>query len=185
MPPDEPFILPGGKVDPDAIRAAADADDDQLPRVRFKLQRDLKSRLDKYLTSRIAFMSRTQLQRLIDDGGVTVNGRASKASTRLRIDDEIEVVVPPPPSKEIRAEEIPLDVLFEDDHLIVLNKRPDIIVHPARSELSGTMINALAWRFQNITSGSLSGSWRGVRPPRRRAPPRPSHLRLHRLRQDR
>jgi 23S rRNA pseudouridine1911/1915/1917 synthase len=155
---DSPFILPGGKVDPDAIRAAAEgADDDALPRVRFELQRDLASRLDKYLTSRIAFMSRTQLRRLIDDGGVTVNGRPAKASTRLRLGDVVEVVVPPPPSKEIQPEKIALDVLHEDEHLIVINKAPDIIVHPARSELSGTMINALAWRFQHVSGGSLSG----------------------------
>ena len=156
--PDSPFILPGGKVDPDALRAAAEAaDDDELPRVRFELQRDLASRLDKYLTSRIAFMSRTQLRRLIDEGGVTVNDRPAKASTKLRLGDVVEVVVPPPPSKEIVPERIPLDVLFEDEHLIVLNKQPDIIVHPARSELSGTMINALAWHFQNVSGGSLSG----------------------------
>lgn len=155
--PDDRLILPGGKVDPDAIRAVADADDDALPRVRFKLQRDLKTRLDKYLTSRIAFMSRTQLQRLIDDGGVTVNERPAKASTKLSLGDVIDAVIPPPPSKEITPEEIPLDVLYEDDHLIVLNKRPDIIVHPARSELSGTLINALAWHFQHVSDGSLSG----------------------------
>lgn len=157
-PFESPFILPGGKVDPDAIRVAAEAaGDDELPRVRFVLQRDLKSRLDKYLTSRIAFMSRTQLQRLIDEGGVTVNDAPAKASTKLRLGDEVEVVVPPPPSREIQAEQIPLTVLFEDEHLIVLNKQPDIIVHPARSELRGTMINALAWHFQNVSGGSLSG----------------------------
>jgi 23S rRNA pseudouridine1911/1915/1917 synthase len=155
---DNPFILPGGKVDPEAVRLAAEAaDDDSLPRVRFRLQRDLSSRLDRYLTSRIAFMSRTQLQRLIEEGGVTVNSRPAKASTKLRIDDVVEVVVPPPPSREIQAEDIPIDVLFEDEHLIVLNKRPDIIVHPARSELSGTLINALAWHFQHESGGSLSG----------------------------
>ncbi len=155
------LLLPGGKVDPDAVRAAyeraiAEGSEDFLATVRFELQRDLKSRLDKYLVSRVAFMSRSGLQRLIDGGGATVNGRPGKASTKLRGGDVVELVIPPPPSGEITPEEIPLDVLFEDDHLIVLNKRPDIIVHPARSELSGTLINALAWRFRHVSSGELS-----------------------------
>ncbi len=163
------LLLPGGKVDPDAIRQAIDqararagesgedSADEELPRVVFTLQRDLQTRLDKYLTSRITFMSRTQLQRLIGSGGVTVNERVAKASTKLSVGDRVEVVVPPPPDKAIRAQEIPLEVLFEDEHLIVLNKQADIIVHPARSELSGTMINALAWRFEHVSGGALSG----------------------------
>ncbi|MCC7390108.1 MAG: RluA family pseudouridine synthase [Phycisphaerales bacterium] len=163
------LLLPGGKVDPGAIQRAIDqararagesgedSADEELPRVVFTLQRDLQTRLDKYLTSRITFMSRTQLQRLIESGGVTVNERVAKASTKLSAGDRVEVVVPPPPDKAIRAQEIPLEVLFEDEHLIVLNKQADIIVHPARSELSGTMINALAWRFEHVSGGGLSG----------------------------
>ena len=157
------LILPGGKVDPEAIQRAIDAsgggeDDAELRRVSFALRRDLKSRLDKYLTTRITFMSRNQLQKLIDGGGVTVNGRQPKASTVLRSGDVIEVVVPPPPTGVIRAEEIEIDVLFEDEHLIVLNKRPDIIVHPARSENSGTLVNALSWHFKHRSAlgGELS-----------------------------
>lgn len=174
----------GGKVDPEAIRkriaAAADAaaqvppddpdrvgagepteggaDDDAPNRVVFVLQRDLQKRLDKYLTDRIPFMSRTQLQRLIDEGGVTVNGRAPKASTKLGINDRVEVFIPPPPPSEVQPEDIPLEVLFEDEYIIVLNKQPDIIVHPARSHNSGTMINALAYHFQHRSpsGGKLS-----------------------------
>jgi 23S rRNA pseudouridine1911/1915/1917 synthase len=158
------LILPGGKVDPEAIRravAAAEAEDEALPlpRITFSVKKDIQTRLDKYLTSRITFMSRNQLQRLIEGGGAVVNGRPAKPSSKIQRGDTIEVVVPPPPDKGIRPEEIPLDVLFEDEYLIVLNKQPDIIVHPARSELSGTMINALTWHFQNVskTGGALSG----------------------------
>ncbi|MBX3317064.1 MAG: RluA family pseudouridine synthase [Phycisphaeraceae bacterium] len=157
------LILPGGKVDPEAIQRAIDAsgapdDDSELRRVVFTLRRDLKSRLDKYLTTRITFMSRNQLQKLIDGGGVAVNGRQPKASTVLRAGDVVEVVVPPPPTGVIRPEEIPIDVLYEDDAIIVLNKRPDIIVHPARAENSGTLVNALAWHLRNRSSlgGDLS-----------------------------
>ncbi len=163
------LILPGGKVDPEAVRRAfeeiaararsEDGDDDEHNvRVTFSLQRDLKARLDRYLTSRITFMSRNQLQRLIESGAVEVNGREAKASTRLRENDEVTVSLPPPPDKSIKPERMDLDILFEDEHLIVLNKQPDIIVHPARSELSGTMINALAWHFRHAspTGGELS-----------------------------
>lgn len=156
------LLLPGGKVDADAVRrvigGGADADDEGLARVTFKLQRDLDKRLDKYLTDRITFMSRSQLQRLIDEGGVTVNGRRPKASTKLRIGDEVEVVVPPPPVTEIQPENIPLEVMFEDDHLIVINKSPDIIVHPARSHNTGTLVHALAWhfRYNSASGGGLS-----------------------------
>lgn len=159
---DPPLILRGGKVNPDAIelayRRAAEAgsDDDALFRVTFDLSRDLKCRLDKYLTSRIAFMSRSQLQHLIQSGGVTVNGREARPATKLRRADSVEVVVPPPPSNEIMPQQIDLDVLFEDEHLIVLNKRPGIIVHPARAEKSGTMVNALSWHFRHVSGGELS-----------------------------
>lgn len=148
----------GGKVDRDAIYRQHEtrSDDDTPVQVRLELTRDLKKRLDRYLVDRIPFMSRTALQRLIDEDAVTVNGRRPKASTRLRLGDVVEAVLPPPPSNEIPPENIPLDVLFEDDHLIVLNKQPDIIAHPARAMKSGTIVNALSWRFRHETSGGLS-----------------------------
>lgn len=153
------LILPGGKVDPDAILAAIEesGDDEGLRTVEFTLQRDLDKRLDKYLTDRITFMSRNQLQRLIDEGDVTLNGRKTKASHKVGKGDTVRVVIPPPPPKGAIPEDIPLDVMFEDEHMIILNKQPDIIVHPARAHNSGTMINALAFHFKNRTSGALSG----------------------------
>ncbi len=163
------YILPGGKVDPDALaKAVHDAqaaaleagqeagDDEALRTVTFTLRRDLGKRLDKYLTDRITFMSRNQLQKLITDGGVTVNGRSPKPSTKLAAGDVVEVVIPPPPPPGVQPEDIPLDVMFEDEHLIVLNKQADIIVHPARSHLSGTLINALAFHFKHRSAGGLS-----------------------------
>jgi len=161
---DPPLILRGGKVNAEAIRLAyqhaaeSGRAGEELGRVRFVLQRDLRTRLDKYLTSRIPFMSRSQLQRLIGEGGVRVNGEPCRAATRLRAGDAVEVVVPPPPSTDVVPQRLPLDVLYEDEHLIVLNKRRGIIVHPARSETSGTLINALAWHFRHApgSGGALS-----------------------------
>ena len=141
---------PSSDDDPDA--------DDELPpaRVVFKLKRDLNKRLDKYLTDRITFMSRAKLQALIENGGVLVNTRTAKSSTNLRAGDRVEVFLPPPPSRDLPEQDLPIDVLYEDDHMIVVNKSPDIIVHPARSELSGTMINALAYHFRHRSAGHLS-----------------------------
>jgi 23S rRNA pseudouridine1911/1915/1917 synthase len=155
-PDDRVLFLPSGRIDPEALAQARQASledpADQLTRVTFILRRDLRKRLDKYLTDRIGFMSRNQLQKLIDKGGVWVNDRACKASTVLRLGDTVEVLIPPPPSTEIQPEEIPLEVLYEDASLIVINKTPDIIVHPARSHNKGTMINALAWHFRHASS---------------------------------
>ena len=153
-------LLPSGRVDAAAINRAIEqagegGEDDGLRRVTFKLRRDLKKRLDKYLTDRIGFMSRNQLQRVIEGGGVLVNDRVPKSSTTLRLGDVVQVVIPPPPPTEIQPEDIPLEVMFEDEHLLVVNKSPDIIVHPARSHLKGTMVNALAGHFRR-SGGALS-----------------------------
>ena len=155
------FLLPGGKVDGEAIRRAYETareqgNDEFVAKVRFTLARDLKDRLDRYLTSRIKFMSRSKLQALIDQGGARVNGEIAKSSLKLRIGDTIELVLPPPPSGEIEPDDIPLDVLFEDEHILVLNKQSDIIVHPARMENRGTMLNALVNYFMQNKSGELS-----------------------------
>ncbi|HMN96656.1 MAG TPA: RluA family pseudouridine synthase [Phycisphaerales bacterium] len=154
------LIGSGGKVDRDALLAlyerAAEGDEERQASVRFRLVRDLDKRLDRYLVDRIPFLSRTALQRLIDEGAVRVNGRAPKASTRLRSGDVIEAVLPPPPSTEIPAEEMPLEILHEDDDIIVLNKPANLIVHPARGNRSGTLINALAWHFLHRSAGALS-----------------------------
>jgi len=162
------LIARGGKVDADALRAATEAtgegdEDTELRRVTFHLQRDLDKRLDRYLTDRIAFMSRTQLQRVIREGGVLINGKLPKVSTIIKKGDLIEVVVPPPPAKNIQPENIPLSVLYEDEYLIVINKQPDILVHPARSHLTGTMLSALAYYFQNQNKSGAPGAKGGAK----------------------
>lgn len=157
--PSGDLIAPGGKVDREALFALYEqqADDDDTPiSVRFKITRNLNKRLDRYLVDRIPFLSRTSLQRLIKEQAVTVNGRVPRPSTRLHAGDEIVAILPPPSSTQIAAEDIPLDVLYEDDDLIVLNKADDIIVHPARGHRSGTIINALAYHFLHRSGGTLS-----------------------------
>ncbi|MEM7575941.1 MAG: RluA family pseudouridine synthase [Planctomycetota bacterium] len=115
---------------------------------------DSAIRLDKYLANRIGGMSRAQIQKLIALGGVTIHGRDDapvktvKPSYKLQQGDRVDVVVPPKPAIDLSPEPIPLDVLFEDDDFIVINKQANLIVHPARSRLNGTMVNALAWHLK-------------------------------------
>ena len=158
-PDGDDLIARGGKVDRERLFELYEqqtGDDEQPVSVTLRITRELNKRLDRYLVDRIPFLSRTSLQRLIREQAVTVNGLIPKPSTRLRAGDEIVAILPPPPSTEIPAQEIPLDVLFEDAHLVIVNKADDIIVHPARGNTSGTMINGLAWHFRNATSGALS-----------------------------
>lgn len=164
-----PLMTAAGTVDRDALLAvyerSAASDDDQPIRVTFCINHHLSKRLDRYLVDRVPFLSRTALQRLIDEEAVTVNGRIPKASTRLQHGDVVVAALPPPPSNEIAPEEIPLDILFEDDELIVINKQPGLIVHPARSHKSGTLINGLAWHFLHRSSGKLSEVGRDMARP--------------------
>lgn len=100
-------------------------------------------RLDKYLHGRFGQFSRTTIQRLIKEQGVTVNGQSAKASQKLNPRDVVDLIVPPKQVREILPEDIPLEIIYEDDEMLAINKQPDIIVHPARGNLSGTLVNAL------------------------------------------
>ncbi|MEX2212747.1 MAG: pseudouridine synthase [Phycisphaeraceae bacterium] len=115
---------------------------------QFAIKRDVRRRVDRYLLDRLKGISRTRIQKLIDLGGVKVNGRQPKASTLVLKGDVIDVILPAPAIRTIEPEDIPLDVLYEDDHFIVLNKQAGIIIHPARTHIAGTLLNALAFHFK-------------------------------------
>ena len=111
---------------------------------------DQGARVDAYLATQVEGWSRARLQRLIDDHDVLVNGKSVKPSHKLRAGDEIEVELAPGPSASFAPENIPLDVVYEDDHLVVVNKPAGLVVHPAAGVNSGTLANALAYRFQQL-----------------------------------
>ena len=115
---------------------------------QFVIRRHLDQRLDVYLQQRLKGVSRSRIQKLIELGGVTVNGTDPKASTAIRHGDCIDVTLPPRAVRTIEPEPIALDVIYEDDWIIVVNKQRNLIVHPARSHLSGTLLNGLAYRFR-------------------------------------
>jgi len=110
-------------------------------------------RLDKYLHGRFSNYSRAVIQKQIAAQLVKVNGNVVKASFKLSPGDVIELTLPELPSREIKPEDIPLDIIYEDDDLIIINKQADIIVHPARGNLSGTLVNALVNYSNELSSG--------------------------------
>jgi 23S rRNA pseudouridine1911/1915/1917 synthase len=112
-------------------------------------------RLDLFLANREPTLSRSALQRLIQDGRITVNGLPVKPSQKIKPGDRIVLDVPRPEPIELRPEPIPLSVLFEDEHLLVLAKPSGLVVHPAPGHWSGTLVNALLHRFKS-SEGSLS-----------------------------
>lgn len=100
-------------------------------------------RIDHYLVDAGIGVSRSLTQKLIDQGKVMVNGNTVKPSYRVKADDEILVRLQKEPAKEIHAEDIPLDIVYEDRDIIVVNKGKDMVVHPARGNFEHTMVNAL------------------------------------------
>jgi 23S rRNA pseudouridine1911/1915/1917 synthase len=113
---------------------------------------DAGARLDAYLAARIEGWSRARLQRLIEDSEVLVNGAAVKSSYRVQPGDQIDVELPPPTPTSFTPENIPLQIVYEDDDLVVVNKAAGMVVHPAPGSPSGTLANALAWHFQELSS---------------------------------
>jgi len=109
-------------------------------------------RLDQYLAAALADFSRTFLQRLIREGRVTVNGEAAKPSYLIRRGDRIELSTDLPEGPLVAGEDIPLDVLYEDEHMLAINKPPDMVVHPAKGHQSGTLVNALVGHTQTLSS---------------------------------
>jgi 23S rRNA pseudouridine1911/1915/1917 synthase len=108
------------------------------------------ARLDAYLASQIEGWSRARLHRLIENEDVLVNGKVAKPSYRLRAADEIEVELVSPPADLFTPENIPLDIVYEDETLVVVNKPAGLVVHPAAGTPSGTLANALAYHFQKL-----------------------------------
>lgn len=120
---------------------------------------DVGVRLDSYLATRIDGWSRARLQRLIEAEDVLVNGKPAKPSYKLRENDELEVELTVPPSTSFLPEPIPIEIVYEDDTFVVVNKPAGLVVHPAAGIQGGTLANALAFHFQQ-----LPDSGAGVRP---------------------
>ena len=121
--------------------------------VLFPEKSDAGMRLDLYLSCELEDMTRSRLQRLIGEGAVRVNGRTVSKSCKISEKDEITVSIPAPCEPEILPEDIPLDVVYEDADIILVNKPRGMVVHPAPGHYSGTLVNALMYRCKGELSG--------------------------------
>ena len=110
-------------------------------------------RIDRYVCSALADFSRSYIQKLIEDGMVTANGKNIKPSYRVRPEDEISVTTPDSVIPDIVPEDIPLDILYEDDDVIVVNKPKGMVVHPACGHYEHTLVNALMFHCRDGLSG--------------------------------
>ncbi len=110
------------------------------------------SRLDRCLAALDESWSRSRARHLIDAGRVLLNGRFAKAAAPVTVGDVIVVDEPSPPSTELEPEAIPLDILYEDDDVLVLDKPPDLVIHPAAGRSSGTLVNALLEHCSELSS---------------------------------
>ncbi len=108
-------------------------------------------RIDKYVTA--DGLTRSQIQKLIENGDITVNGRCVKPNYKLKLNDEINITLPEPKEADIKAENIPLDIVYEDNDLLVVNKPRGMVVHPAPGNYEGTLVNALMYHCKDSLSG--------------------------------
>jgi len=108
-------------------------------------------RIDKFLMIRIEHATRTKIQQSCDNGNVLVNGKPVKSNYKVKPLDQISIVLSVPPRDvDIVPENLPINIVFEDEYLVVVNKEPGMVVHPAYGHYTGTLVNALAYHFKNL-----------------------------------
>ena len=117
-------------------------------------------RLDTYLAKTEKDISRTMIQKLIEEGAVLVNGAKKKISYKVQVGDSIELDIPEPQEVDLKPENIPLEIVYEDNDIIVVNKPKGLVVHPANGNPDGTLVNAI----MAICKDSLSGIGGEIRP---------------------
>lgn len=110
------------------------------------------TRLDKYLASLLEDTSRTKIQEAIAEGHITVNGEIEKSSYNVEPGDHINVRIPEPPEPEAIPQKMPLDIVYEDEDLLLVNKRAGTVVHPAKGNWTGTLVNGLLWHVDSLSA---------------------------------
>src|SRR6476620_1235412 len=136
---------------------AIESDEQDLKHYQWRVTKNLTRRIDQYLVDRVGYLSRAGVQRLVGEGLVKVNGRVVKSSYHPRNGDVVEMVAPPEPVSELVPEDIPLDIIYEDEHFLALNKQANLIVHPARGVWRDALVNGLVFYGQKWSL--LNGNW--------------------------
>ena len=124
-------------------------------------QSEEKNRLDSYIASKDLELSRSMIKKLLEDGKITVNGEITKASYKVQLNDKIEIDIEKPKEVKLEAQEIPLDVIYEDNDILVVNKQKGLVVHPGNGNLDGTLANAVMAHCKDSLSG-IGGELRPV-----------------------
>src|SRR6056297_1126992 len=119
---------------------------------KFIFDSEKEIRLDKYISNQYKEYSRSNIQKLIDNNHIKVNGENEKKNYILKNRDEIEINFPKPKKMELKAEEIDIDIIYEDEYLAVINKQRDLVVHPAPGNRDGTLVNGLLNKLDNLSS---------------------------------
>lgn len=120
----------------------------------FKIeQQQAGIRIDKYLSDELEGISRSYIQKLMEEGNITVNQKCVKANYKLRSNDLIQILLPDPEELNIEPENIPLSILYEDEHLLVVDKPKGMVVHPAAGHTTGTLVHALLYHCKDQLSG--------------------------------
>ena len=120
-------------------------------------------RIDKFLSDRIENSSRTRIQNAANAGNILVNNSTVKPNYKIKPGDIVQVVLPTPPREiELIPENIPLNIIYEDDDVLVVNKEPGMVVHPAYGNYTGTLVNALMWHFKDLPLFSTGESRPGL-----------------------
>ena len=127
---------------------------------KFVVQEEVNKRIDNYLSEKNQDLSRVTIQRLIQEEKILVNGKKTKASYKVRKNDEITLEEEEPKEIELKAQDIPIEVVYEDKDIIVVNKPKGLVVHPANGNPDGTLVNAI----MAICKDSLSGIGGEIRP---------------------
>lgn len=110
-----------------------------------------KERLDRWLSKELSQLSRSRLAKLIESGNVKINGKVCKSKKILvNSGDRLNLIIPAPESQDLQPEAIPLDILYEDEHLIIVNKSANLVVHPAPGHRTGTLVHALLFHCKNL-----------------------------------
>lgn len=116
-------------------------------------ENECDERLDKFLSEKMPDMSRSYIQKNIKDGKVSVNGKTVKSGYKLNVGDEVILIIEPLEELTVEPENIPLDIIYEDSDIIVINKPKQMVVHPAPGHYSGTIVNALLYHCKDSLSG--------------------------------
>lgn len=120
---------------------------------------NIGARIDKYLSDELNHCSRSYVQKLLEAGSIKVNDKVVKANYKLKSGDSIYICIPEPEELEIKAENIPLDIVYEDDDIIIVDKPKGMVVHPAPGHFEGTLVNALMYHCKDTLS-SINGIMR-------------------------